>query len=189
MTWACGLLAATKRITVFATVHAPLFHPLIAAKEFVTADHIGEGRFGLNIVAGWNEDEFEMFGVEQRAHDERYDFAQEWMTWSPRLVDEDEFDFDGHYFKLKAVRAKPKPFGGTRPLIMNAGHSGAGKPSRCATAMRSSPRPATRGSPPPGPRSRIYREEADRMTAQKVAAIKAEAADSAATSRSTPRAR
>ena len=43
LTWATGLLAATKRITVFGTVHAPLFHPLIAAKEFVTADHIGEG--------------------------------------------------------------------------------------------------------------------------------------------------
>ena len=50
MTWASGLLSATKRITVFGTVHAPLFHPLIAAKEFVTADHIGHGRFGLNTV-------------------------------------------------------------------------------------------------------------------------------------------
>ena len=48
--WASGLLAATKRLTVFGTVHAPLIHPVIAAKEFVTADHIGEGRFGLNVV-------------------------------------------------------------------------------------------------------------------------------------------
>jgi hypothetical protein len=35
-----------KRLIVFETVHAPLIPPLIAAKEFVTADHIGEGRFG-----------------------------------------------------------------------------------------------------------------------------------------------
>ena len=42
ITWAVGLLSATKRMTVFGTVHAPLFHPLIAAKEFVTADHVGE---------------------------------------------------------------------------------------------------------------------------------------------------
>src|SRR5476649_326174 len=49
ITWASGLLAATKRITVFGTVHAPMFHTLIAAKQFVTADHIGGGRFGLNI--------------------------------------------------------------------------------------------------------------------------------------------
>src|SRR5262249_57574453 len=67
-------------MTVFGTVHAPLFHPLIAAKEFATADHIGEGRVGVNIVVGWNEGEFDMFGVKQREHDARYDYAQEWIN-------------------------------------------------------------------------------------------------------------
>jgi dimethylsulfone monooxygenase len=128
ITWAVGLLGATRRMTVFGTVHAPLFHPLIAAKEFVTADHVGEGRFGVNIVVGWNEGEFEMFGVTQREHDERYDYAQEWIdaikrAWSER----GEFDFDGHYLQLKGVRAYPKPFGETRPLIMNAGSSTVGQ--------------------------------------------------------------
>jgi dimethylsulfone monooxygenase len=128
MTWAAGLLAATERITVFGTVHAPLFNPLIAAKEFVTADHIGEGRFGLNLVVGWNEGEFEMFGVSQREHEERYVFAQEWLdavmqAWS----EPDTFDFSGRYLKLSGVRAKPKPYGGTRPIIMNAGSSATGQ--------------------------------------------------------------
>src|ERR1051325_10488691 len=50
ITWATGLLASTQRITVFGTVHAPLFNPLIAAKEMVTADHIGSGRFRLKLV-------------------------------------------------------------------------------------------------------------------------------------------
>jgi hypothetical protein len=68
ITWAVGLLSATRRMTVFGTVHAPLFHPLIAAKELVTADHVGEGRLGLNLVVGWNEGEFDMFGVTQREH-------------------------------------------------------------------------------------------------------------------------
>jgi dimethylsulfone monooxygenase len=126
--WASGLLASTRRITVFGTVHAPLFNPIIAAKEFVTADHIGEGRFGLNLVVGWNEDEFDMFGVQQREHDERYDYAQEWvevmkMAWSDR----EQFDFAGKYFNLKGVRANPKPFGGTRPVMMNAGASDVGR--------------------------------------------------------------
>ena len=79
ITWATGLLALTKRVTVFGTVHAPLFNPVIAAKEMVTADHIGEGRFGLNIVVGWNEGEFAMFGVQQRDHESRYEYAQEWI--------------------------------------------------------------------------------------------------------------
>jgi dimethylsulfone monooxygenase len=128
ITWATALLGATKRITCFGTVHAPLFHPIIAAKEMVTADHIGEGRFGLNIVVGWNEGEFEMFGVAQREHDVRYDYAQEWIDaikriWSERAT----FDFAGSFIKLKSVRAEPKPYGGTRPIIMNAGASPTGR--------------------------------------------------------------
>jgi len=51
ITWATGLLAQTKRMSIFGTVHAPLFHPIVAAKQFVTADLVGRGRFGLNLVA------------------------------------------------------------------------------------------------------------------------------------------
>jgi alkanesulfonate monooxygenase SsuD/methylene tetrahydromethanopterin reductase-like flavin-dependent oxidoreductase (luciferase family) len=128
ITWATGLLANTKRLIAFGTVHAPLFHPLIAAKQFVTADHVSQGRFGLNIVVGWNEDEFQMFGVTQREHEQRYDYAQEWleavkMAWGPN----EDFEYDGKFIKLKKVRAKPKPYGGTRPLIMNAGASPVGR--------------------------------------------------------------
>jgi dimethylsulfone monooxygenase len=127
-TWAAGLLAATSRITVFGTVHAPLFNPIIAAKECVTADHIGEGRFGLNLVAGWNEGEFEMFGVKQRDHEARYAYAQEWIDAVKRAWSEPgEFDFEGKFLQLKGVRAHPKPYGGTRPLIMNAGSSKTGQ--------------------------------------------------------------
>ena len=69
-----------------------------------------------------------MFGVQQREHDERYEYASDWIesvkqAWGP----EDDFDFDGRYIKLKKVRAKPKPYGGTRPLIMNAGSTPAGR--------------------------------------------------------------
>ena len=128
ITWAVGLLGATKHMTVFGTVHAPLFHPLIAAKEFVTADHIGEGRIGVNIVVGWNEGEFDMFGVEQREHDARYDYAQEWIDIVKAAWTRDgTFDFDGKFFRLKGGRAYPKPYGDTRPLLMNAGSSDVGQ--------------------------------------------------------------
>jgi dimethylsulfone monooxygenase len=128
ITWAVGLLGATERMTVFGTVHAPLFHPLIAAKELVTADHVGAGRLGVNLVVGWNEGEFEMFGVKQREHDVRYEFAQEWLdvvkqAWSC----DGEFDFAGRFLQLKGVRACPKPYGGTRPIVMNAGSSPVGQ--------------------------------------------------------------
>jgi dimethylsulfone monooxygenase len=128
VTWATGLLSATERITVFATVHAPLLHPVTAAKQFVTADHIGQGRFGLNIVCGWNEGEFKMFGATQRDHEDRYAYGQEWIDVIRMMWDRDEpFDFKGKYLSLEAVRSDPKPFGGTHPLTMNAGASPTGQ--------------------------------------------------------------
>ena len=101
----------------------------MGAKMMVTADHIGEGRFGLNIVCGWNEGEFEMFGVKQKDHANRYKQAQEWCevvkrAWSN---DEVEFDYDGEFHHHKGVRAKPKPYREARPVIMNAGSSPEGQ--------------------------------------------------------------
>jgi len=126
--WACGLLAQTRRITVFATVHAPLFNPIVCAKQFATADHIGHGRFGLNVVCGWKEGEFNMFGMERWAHDEGYDQAQEWLDIVKLAWSQDkEVAFKGEFFDISGVRSKPKPYGGSRPLIMNAGSSGRGR--------------------------------------------------------------
>src|SRR5262249_57101855 len=112
----------TRRIVVCGTVRGRRLHPLIATKEFVTADHIGEGRFGLNIVAGWNEGEFEMFGVRQRDHETRYAYAEAWIEVVKRAwSDEDNFDVAGEFFQLSGARAEPKLFGGSRSTIMNTG--------------------------------------------------------------------
>ena len=128
ITWACGLLAHTKGLNVFCTIHAPLVHPVFAAKQFVTVDHVSRGRFGVNIVCGWNQDEFDMFGVAQREHDDRYEYGEEWLTAIKQIWSRDgSFDFNGQFIKLKGVEAEPKPYGGTRPLVMNAGSSPAGR--------------------------------------------------------------
>ncbi len=128
ITWATGLLAATEKLVAFGTVHAPLIHPVVAAKAMMTADQIGHGRFGLNLVCGWNEDEFSMFGVQQRDHEARYDYAKEWLDAIKAMwTREEQFDFAGRYIQLKDVRAKPKPYGGTRPYVMNAGASATGQ--------------------------------------------------------------
>jgi alkanesulfonate monooxygenase SsuD/methylene tetrahydromethanopterin reductase-like flavin-dependent oxidoreductase (luciferase family) len=126
--WACGLLAATRRLTVFCTIHVPLHHPLVAAKQMATADHIGQGRLGVNIVCGWNEDEFQMFGVAQHEHDARYAQGEEWWrivkrTWAGR----EPFDFEGIYYQLRGVEGLPRPYGAGDPLMMNAGSSPAGR--------------------------------------------------------------
>ena len=129
ITWATGLLAQTRRLHVFATVHAPLVNPVFAAKQFVTADHISRGRFGLNIVCGWNQDEFDMFGVDQRDHDLRYRYGKAWLAVLERLWSDDAtpFDVDDEFFHMQGLVAEPKPYGTTRPLTMNAGASPVGR--------------------------------------------------------------
>lgn len=135
ITWATALLASTRRLTVFGTVHAPLIHPILAAKQFVTADRVGHGRYGLNVVCGWNSDEFAMFGATQLDHDERYRYGAEWLDVVMRLWTEREpFDYDGAYFHLKEAQGDPKPWDGSRPVVMNAGGSPVGREfatSRC----------------------------------------------------------
>lgn len=133
LTWAAGTLAATDGIVAFGTVHVPFVSPVYSAKQMVTADHIGRGRFGLNIVSGWNEGEFNMFGVDLLAHDDRYAYSEEWIAIARRIWTEDApFDFKGKYFNLTGVEGRPKPYGGSRPLVMSAGSSPAGR----AFAMR-----------------------------------------------------
>lgn len=126
--FACGLLASTRNITVFSTIHVPFFHPVVAAKQFATADHIGRGRFGINVVVGWNTDEFQMFGLDIREHDNRYEYESEWVEVVKKLwTQQGSFDYEGRFLNLKDLQAEPKPYGGTRPIIMNAGASKAGR--------------------------------------------------------------
>ncbi len=128
ITWACGLLAATARINVFATVHVPLNHPVVAGKQMVTADHIGRGRFGVNVVCGWNEDEFAMFGVTKKEHEARYEQGAEWWTIVKRIwAGEGPFDFEGQHYQLHGVEGSPLPYGGQAPIMMNAGSSPSGR--------------------------------------------------------------
>jgi len=126
--WACGLLAATRRINVFCTVHVPLLHPIIAAKQMATVDHVGGGRLGVNVVCGWNEDEFHMFGLDKHEHDDRYAQGEEWWTIIRRVWSgEPPFDFRGRFYDLGAVQGEPTPYASERPLMMNAGSSPRGR--------------------------------------------------------------
>ena len=126
-TWAAGVAASTEQIEVFATAHVPIFHPLLAAKQAATIDHISNGRVGLNIVAGWNASEISMFGISQLPHDERYVAADEWATIVKRLWTEDaNFDFDGKYYSMESAELRPKPISQPYPTLINAGQSSAG---------------------------------------------------------------
>jgi FMNH2-dependent dimethyl sulfone monooxygenase len=126
-TWAAAVAALTKRIQVFATCHVPIFHPMLTAKLGATIDNISGGRFGLNIVVGWNAAEFGMFGIEQRAHDDRYAVAGEWLDIIESLWSRHgELDHIGKYFRVNKGYLEPKPVRRPRPPVISAGQSPAG---------------------------------------------------------------
>lgn len=127
-TWAAGIGASTKKSGVFATSHVPTMHPVMAAKQGMTIDHVTGGRFSLNIVTGWYRPEIEMFGEPQMEHDERYDRAVEWLDVIKQLWTRDEeFDFDGRYYTIKKGWLAPKPVQKPYPVVMNAGGSDKGR--------------------------------------------------------------
>ena len=127
-TWAAGLTALTKAPSVFATSHVPMYHPIVSAKQSAVIDHIGGGRFTLNIVAGWNKPEIDMFGTTLLEHDERFAVTEEWITIIKRLwTEEDEFDFEGKYYNIKKGYLQPKPLQKPYPALMNAGGSERGR--------------------------------------------------------------
>jgi len=122
MTWAAGLLAHTRRIAVFATIHTAANNPVVVAKQIATIDQIGKGRAGLNIVAGWNKPEYEALGLTlPDDHETRYGYAQEWFDVIRKLwTSTEHFDWNGAYFTLKGVKGDPRPLGEV-PIINAAG--------------------------------------------------------------------
>jgi FMNH2-dependent dimethyl sulfone monooxygenase len=126
--WAAGLAAITSKIQVFSTYHVPTAHPVRVAKTIATIDHISRGRFGVNIVAGWNAHEIGMFGAEQREHDDRYEFADDFFTTVNELLTrEGYFDVDNANFKISGAFSEPKPIQSPRPVYMAAGMSPRGR--------------------------------------------------------------
>ena len=128
LSWAAGLSALTSIIQVFATVHFTTIHPVRLAKTLTTIDHISGGRLGVNWVAGWNVEEITMFGGVQRDHDERYEYAEEYLSLLNQLLQKSEdFSFKGRYFDLEHLYSEPKPLQTPRPVYMAAGLSPRGR--------------------------------------------------------------
>ena len=123
ITWATGLLAHTRRINVFATVHTSFNHPVVVAKQLATMDHIGNGRAGLNLVAGWNQPEYEALGGQlPEDHETRYRLAHEWLDIMQRLWREKEpFEYQGEFWQLARTYSEPKPVSDSLPIINAAG--------------------------------------------------------------------
>jgi alkanesulfonate monooxygenase SsuD/methylene tetrahydromethanopterin reductase-like flavin-dependent oxidoreductase (luciferase family) len=127
MSQSAALAGLTRRITLFSTIHVPLVHPLLAAKFLTTVDHVSGGRAALNIVAGWNQEEFDMFGLVQEDHVDRYQQAREWSMLFNRLISGGApFDHDGRYYRGRGMVAEPGTLQPRLPTL-NAAFSPAGR--------------------------------------------------------------
>lgn len=106
-----ALAAVTSRIKLFASCAVRTMNPAVLAKMAATVDSVADGRFGVNIVAGWNKFEYAQMGLwsDDDYYLNRYEYADEYLTILKRLWSEDEVTFNGKYFQLDACRSAPKP--------------------------------------------------------------------------------
>lgn len=128
LTTAAALAPLTRRILLFSTAHVSYgFHPLHFAKFGATIDYLSQGRWGLNVVTGWIEDEQALFGQTFPDHDLRYEMADEFVTlmkwaWSSR----EPITYEGEFYTSYGAFVSPKPVRKPRPYLVNAGSSPAG---------------------------------------------------------------
>jgi alkanesulfonate monooxygenase SsuD/methylene tetrahydromethanopterin reductase-like flavin-dependent oxidoreductase (luciferase family) len=116
--------AITRRIGVFVTAHVPITTPAFAAKAITTIDHVTHGRAGLNIVCGWNPDEFDIHGA-KIDYARRYEHGLEWFNIYAKMCEGDAaFDWDCH---RSAATAAAPPAGDERRHFI-------GRPRLCSAS-------------------------------------------------------
>ncbi len=108
--WECwtmlsALAEATERVEIGPLVLCnSLRNPAILAKMATTLDEVSNGRFILAIGAGWNEPEYEAFGV---PFDHRVDRLEEALQIIRPLLKEGRVDFDGKYYQARDCEIAP----------------------------------------------------------------------------------
>ena len=100
---ATAMIAETSSIELMVAAHPGIIHPQLAAKMGASLDRISGGRFAINVVNGWFQKEFEVFGngTWLDRTEERYRRMGEFMQVLKGLWCEERFDFEGDYFRLE----------------------------------------------------------------------------------------
>lgn len=114
-----ALAEATRRVEIGTLVLCNSFrNPAILAKMATTADEVSGGRLILGVGAGWNEPEYEAFGI---PFDHRVDRFEEALQIMTPLLRDGEVDFAGEYYQARNcadVPRGPRPHG--PPLMVGA---------------------------------------------------------------------
>ena len=106
-----GLASVTSRIQLFATCAVLTMPPPIAARMAVTIDSISHGRFGINIISGWQRREYTQMGIWPGAehYRRRYDYCAEYVAIMRELWETGRSDLKGDFFQMDDCRCLPMP--------------------------------------------------------------------------------
>jgi pyrimidine oxygenase len=105
-----GLAAVTKRIKIFATAATLTLPPAIVARMAATIDSIAPGRFGINLVTGWQKAEYDQMGLwpGDKHYKDRYNYLAEYAQILRDLFDTGVSNFKGEYFTMEDCRVSPR---------------------------------------------------------------------------------
>jgi dimethylsulfone monooxygenase len=124
---AAALAAVTEKIEIMVAVR-PTFHlPALLAKQAANIDHISNGRLTLNVVSSWWADEARKYGVAFEQHDDRYARTSEWLDVIDGVWKQNNFSFEGKYYRVDDNILAPKPVSKPRPRLYAGGESPAAK--------------------------------------------------------------
>jgi pyrimidine oxygenase len=98
----------------------------VVARMAVTIDSISHGRFGVNIISGWQEAEYSQMGIWPGAehYKRRYEFCEEYVTVMRELWSTGQSDFKGEFLTMNDCRCLPMP--STPITVVCAGQSDRG---------------------------------------------------------------
>lgn len=121
-----ALAAVTKRIKLFASSAVLTLPPALAARMAATIDAVAPGRFGINIVSGWQEAEYSQMGLwpGKEHFNRRYQYCGEYVQVMRDLWDTGRSDLQGDYFQMADCRLSSQPSG--RIEVVAAGQSAVG---------------------------------------------------------------
>src|SRR3954468_23041919 len=106
-----GLAAVTKKIKIYATAATLTLPPAIVARMASTIDSIAPGRFGINLITGWQKAEYDQMGLwpGEQHYSDRYNYLAEYATVLKELLATGVSDFKGKYFEMHDCRVSPHP--------------------------------------------------------------------------------
>ena len=106
-----GLAAVTQKIKIFATCPTLIIPPAFAARMCSTIDSISHGRFGLNLITGWQPPEYTQMGLwpGDEHFRNRYRMLDEYAQILRELWDSGVSDFKGEYYTMDDCRVWPRP--------------------------------------------------------------------------------